>query len=94
MRAEGVRTCLMSTEVQFFQMQRALEMGSGGGHPTVRPNAFELYTQKRSQLYICFLYFITIKKKYLFLERGEDREKERERNISVWLPLVYPQLGA
>ena len=30
---------------------------------------------------------------YLFLERGEGREKERERNISVWLPLVHPLLG-
>ena len=29
----------------------------------------------------------------LFLERGEGREKERERNISVWLPLTYPLLG-
>ena len=29
----------------------------------------------------------------LFLERGEGREKERERNISVWLPLVRPLLG-
>ena len=30
---------------------------------------------------------------YLFLERGEGREKERERNINVWLPLAHPQLG-
>ena len=30
---------------------------------------------------------------YLFLERGEGREKERERNINVWLPLTHPQLG-
>ena len=30
---------------------------------------------------------------YLFLERGERREKERERNISVWLPLKHPLLG-
>ena len=30
---------------------------------------------------------------YLFLERGERREKERERNISVWLPLIHPLLG-
>ena len=30
---------------------------------------------------------------YLFLERGERREKERERNISVWLPLMRPLLG-
>ena len=30
---------------------------------------------------------------YLFLDRGEEREKERERNIIVWLPLVRPPLG-
>ena len=29
---------------------------------------------------------------YLFLERGEGKEKERERNISVWLPLECPRL--
>ena len=29
---------------------------------------------------------------YLFLERGEGREKERERNINQ-LPLTCPQLG-
>ena len=27
-----------------------------------------------------------------FLEREEGREKERERNISVWLPLTWPPL--
>ena len=30
---------------------------------------------------------------YLFSERGEGREKERERNIHVWLPLMRPLLG-
>ena len=30
---------------------------------------------------------------YLFLERGEGREKERERNINVWLSLMGPPLG-
>ena len=30
---------------------------------------------------------------YLFLERVEGREKERERNINMWLPLVHPLLG-
>ena len=29
----------------------------------------------------------------LFLEIGEGREKERERNINVWLPPVCPPLG-
>ena len=30
---------------------------------------------------------------YLFLERGGGREKERERNMTVWLPLTHPLLG-
>ena len=30
---------------------------------------------------------------YLFLERGEGKEKARERNINVWLPLARPPLG-
>ena len=30
---------------------------------------------------------------YLFLEREEGREKERERNINVWLPLACSLLG-
>ena len=30
---------------------------------------------------------------YLFLERGEGREKEGERSINVWLPLAQPPLG-
>ena len=38
------------------------------------------------QLYFFFKDFI------LFLERGEGREKERERNVK-WLPLTCPQLG-
>ena len=31
---------------------------------------------------------------YLCLERGEEREKERERNINLWLPLMHPPLGS
>ena len=30
------------------------------------------------------------KRFYLFLDRREGKEKERERNINVWLPLVRP----
>ena len=30
---------------------------------------------------------------YLFLERGEGREKDRERNINAWLPIAYPNWG-
>ena len=29
---------------------------------------------------------------YLFLDRGEGKEKEREKNINAWLPLTYPLL--
>ena len=30
---------------------------------------------------------------FIFLDGGEEREKERERNIHVWLPLMCPLLG-
>ena len=30
---------------------------------------------------------------YLFLDKGEGREKERQRNINVWLPLAHPLPG-
>ena len=30
---------------------------------------------------------------YLFLQRGKGKEKDREGNISVWLPLTCPLLG-
>ena len=29
----------------------------------------------------------------LFLERGEEWEKETERNTKVWVPLARPRLG-
>ena len=40
-------------------------------------------------------YKLSLKKRfYLFIFReGGRREKERERNISVWVPLVHPLLG-
>ena len=40
-------------------------------------------------------FFFKIKKKifYLLLERVEGKEKERERNINVWLLLKWPPLG-
>ena len=40
-----------------------------------------------------YLYVWGILKDFIyFLERGEGKG-ERERNISVWLPLMCPQLG-
>ena len=38
-------------------------------------------------IFFCFKDFIYI------LEREERREKEKERNISVWLPLMHPLTG-
>ena len=38
-----------------------------------------------------FMFFLNIL--FICLERGKGREKERERNISVWLPFTCPQLG-
>ena len=40
-----------------------------------------------------FLSIFFFERFYLFLERREGREKERERNINVWLPLMCPQPG-
>ena len=37
---------------------------------------------------LCFFFFL----RFYYLER-EGREKERVRNISVWLPLAHPQPG-
>ena len=42
----------------------------------------------KSDFFIFFKGFI-----YLFLERRDKREKERERNINVWMPLVCPLQG-
>ena len=39
------------------------------------------------------LYSIFLDCIYLFLERGDRRKKEGERNINVWLPLTHPLLG-
>ena len=52
-------------------------------------------------IYLYFYFWIVFFKKifYLYLERGEGREKERERNIDMcerhidWMPLTHPQLG-
>ena len=41
-------------------------------------------------LYFKNVYFNFI---YLFLERGEGKEEERERKINVWLPPMRPLLG-
>ena len=42
-----------------------------------------------------FIYNVYFLKDFicLLLERGEGREKERERHINMWLPLTCPPLG-
>ena len=37
----------------------------------------------------CFLFFLKI----LFIFRERGRQREREGNISMWLPLACPQMG-
>ena len=38
-------------------------------------------------------FFSFLKFLFIYLEREEGREKERERNIDVWLPLTWPPTG-
>ena len=54
------------------------------------PDKFMMRELKgRKVLVLLFLkYFI-----YLFLERGQGREKEMERSINVWLLPMHPPLG-
>ena len=40
-----------------------------------------------------FLLFFKILFLFYFLERGEEGEKKRKRNINVWLPLTGPPTG-
>ena len=51
--------------------------------PAVLPPCLERCLLILLQLTLLFKDFV-----YLFLDRGEGREKERERNINVWLPLT------
>ena len=47
--------------------------------------------------YFCILTTVNFFLKILFisfLERGEGKEKERERNIDVWSPLAHCKMGA
>ena len=42
---------------------------------------------------VCVILFFFKHFIYLFLDRGKGREKDKERNIKVWLPLTCPTLG-
>ena len=71
-------------------MQQAGVLGSTWG--TVWVSVTGLPPDSPPDPFYCSVFFFFFKE-FLFLERGERREKERERNINVWLPLVYPVLG-
>ena len=64
---------------------------------------FSLRNNNKQQLFVILYVPVSVlsilhvffRKKILFLfsERGEGREKTKERNINVWLPFTRPQLG-
>ena len=69
--------------------QRVFSKLHRGGRQNIKYCSFWFpHIPQSAPLNIFFKDFI-----YLFLETGEGREKERERNISVWLPLMHPQWG-
>ena len=69
------------------------------GTVSISPNPEYPYEVLLKSPYLLSLQVMEIKKNflkdfiYLFLQRGEGKEKERKRNINVWLPLVHPLLG-
>ena len=44
---------------------------------------------RRLEIIIIHFFF----KKIFYIEGGEGREKERERNINMWLPFTWPPTG-
>ena len=44
---------------------------------------------------VIFINFLFFNRFYLFIlrEGGREEEREREKNISMWLPLTHPLLG-
>ena len=57
------------------------------GVPGQRSNQLDYMARAGGPIFFLKILF------HLFLERGEGREKERERNINMWLPLACPLLG-
>ena len=57
-------------------------------------DVFTQFFQLRKSQRACLLFVFFFKNFiYFFLDRGEGREKERDININVWLPLECPLLG-
>ena len=55
-----------------------------GSQPTTK--YLKIYHNLKKNIFKVLFY-------YLFLDRGEAGENERDRNINVWLPLEHPVLG-
>ena len=47
-----------------------------------------LFLKSKNRVYL-FIY-----KDFIYFQRGEGREKEKARNINLWLPLAHPHWGA
>ena len=56
-------------------------------------NLYALFGEASIQVLCPFLFSFFKDFVYLFLDRGEVREIERERNINVWFPFTCPLLG-
>ena len=91
----GLDECLFSISLVVVPLAVRFSVSSGCARGAVclpmPPSWFLFYYFEIND--IC----LAIKKKILFIifrERGvEGKEKERERNINVWLPLKHPLLG-
>ena len=60
-------------------------------HPSIQGKGKYVLRKYRVEIFIIQLIFFN--KDFIYFQRGEGREKERERNINVWLPLTCPLLG-
>ena len=91
-RLEAVRGCgrwgrdqeglLRATEFLYGMKENALKLDSGDGQ--------QLCDLLKRHF---FSFFLNKDFVYLFLDRGEGKEKERKRHSTVWLPLACPLIG-
>ena len=74
-----------------YNLQRDYSGKSSGTHliPYIVITIFTIFPM----LYFTFPWLFLWDFTYLFSQRGEGKEKEREENINVWLALMLPLLG-
>ena len=78
--------CLRCHKDLSLQSVLFLEAGKGSGTP-----AMTSWGDNGIANPICFFFFFS-KILFIYLEGGEGKEKNREKNINVWLPLTCPLL--